>query len=157
MSTPSAQPFVVLKAANGAPLGSIGRGMLTISSVTVIAYIFRNGHLVHNLLGIVPFADRGCTATFTASSFSLYHYSKIPILVGERHAHNLRRISMPKRASPSCNYPAFERGQVLLLHQSAQEPDAAHVRCVHAALGNPPPTTFLRAVAGGFINGLRKL
>ena len=37
---PKAFPFAVLKAANGALLDSIGRGMLTIGTVTVIAYIF---------------------------------------------------------------------------------------------------------------------
>jgi hypothetical protein len=100
MSTPSAQPFTVLKAANGASLDSIGRKMLTIGSVTVIAYIFRDGDLVHNLLGIAPFADRGCTATFNARSFLLYHQSKPLILVGERHVHNLWRIPMPKRQNP---------------------------------------------------------
>ena len=46
--------FAILKAANGAMLDSIGRGMLTIGTVTVVAYIFKDTDLVHNLLGIAP-------------------------------------------------------------------------------------------------------
>ena len=60
----SLSPFAVLKAANGALLDSIGRGMFTIGMVTVIPYIFKDGDLVHNLLRIAPFADRGLKATF---------------------------------------------------------------------------------------------
>jgi hypothetical protein len=115
--------------------------MLTIKTVTVVAYIFRN------LLGIAPFADRGCTATFTASRFSLHHFGQLPILVGQRHAHNLWRIAVPKSIVPSRSLPSYEPHQVLLLHQTDQQPDAEYVRFVHAALGSPPPTTFLRAVA----------
>jgi hypothetical protein len=37
MSSPGDCPFAILKAANGALLDSIGRGMLTIQTVTVIA------------------------------------------------------------------------------------------------------------------------
>jgi hypothetical protein len=72
MSKPDSKPYAILKAANGAFLDSIGRGMLTIDTVTVVAYIFRDKDLVHNLLGISPFADIGCTAMFTASKFSLF-------------------------------------------------------------------------------------
>ncbi len=86
------KPFASLKAANGVFLDSIGRGMLTIGNVTVTAYIFWDADLVHNLLGISPFADRKCTAVFTASQFSLFHNGKTPILVGNRHAHNLWRV-----------------------------------------------------------------
>ena len=156
MSPPDSRPFAILKAANGAFLNAIGRGMLTIKTVTVVEYIFRNKDLVVNLLGIAPFADRGCTATFTASQFTLHHLGKLPILVGRRHAHNLWRIELPKTVIPSRCLPSYEPHQVLLLHQTDQQPDAEYVRFVHAALGSPPPTTFLRAVARGFINGPRQ-
>jgi hypothetical protein len=105
MSKSNKQPFAILKAANGASLNAIGGRMLTISTVTVITYIFRDTELVHNLLGIAP-------------NFSLYHHGKILFLVGERDAQ-------------ICGF-------------------------VHAALRSPPPTTFLRAVERGFINGLRQ-
>jgi hypothetical protein len=52
-------PYAILRAANGQILNAIGRGMFTVPTITVIAYIFRNEDLVHNLLGIAPFADRG--------------------------------------------------------------------------------------------------
>ena len=156
MSRIGNKPFAILKAANGSLLNSIGRGMLTIQSVTVIAYIFRNSDLVHNLLGVAPFADQGCTATFTATKFSLYHQSHTPILVGVRYAHNLWRIPMPEYHEPQGPLPAFSANQVLLLHQTSSQPLAEHVQFVHAALGSPPPTTFLRAVARGYITGPRQ-
>jgi hypothetical protein len=156
MSPPDSRPFAILKAANGTFLNAIGRGMLTIKTVTVVAYIFRNKDLVVNLLGIAPFADRGCTVTFTVSQFTLHHLGKLPILVGRCHAHNLWRIELPKTVVPSHSRPTHEPLQVLLLHQTDQQPDAEYARFVHAALGSPPPTTFLRAVARGFINGPRQ-
>ncbi len=39
----------------------------------VIAYIFKDGDLLNNLMGLAPFADRNCKAVFKATSFSLYH------------------------------------------------------------------------------------
>jgi hypothetical protein len=89
MSARGDSPSAILKAANGALLDSIGRGMLTIGTVTVVAYIFQDADLVHNLLGIAPFADRGCKASFDASHFYLYHLDRTPILVGTRDAQNL--------------------------------------------------------------------
>ena len=156
MSVAGAKPYAVLKAANGALLNSIGRGMLTIGTVTVTAYIFQDKDLVHNLLGIAPFADCGCTATFTAKNFWMYHGGNDPIMTGERHAHNLWRIAMPQRVDACVLSISDEPSQVLLMHQSAQQPIAEHIRFVHACLGSPPPNTFLRAVSRGYITGPRQ-
>jgi hypothetical protein len=155
MSPPIARPFAILTAANGASLKSIGRGMLNLATITVVAYIFRDSELVHNLLGIAPFADLDCTATFSATQFQLHHLSKVPILLGERHARNLWRIHIPDAAKSAHTLPTYEPNQVLLLHHTSPA-DAEHVRFVHACLGSPPPTTFLRAVARGYINGPRQ-
>ncbi len=89
MSGSSQPPFAILRAANGQNLNSIGRGMLTIRTITIVAYIFHDNDLVHNLLGtsIAPFADLGCTAVFTATQFSLYHHKNL-ILQETRHSAN---------------------------------------------------------------------
>jgi hypothetical protein len=47
-------PYAILCAANGQNLNAIERGMLTIQTITIVAYIFRDGDLVHTLLGIAP-------------------------------------------------------------------------------------------------------
>jgi hypothetical protein len=148
MSQAGSSPFALLRTTSGAllVLSAIGRGMLKISSVTVIAYIFRDNALLHNLLGIAPFADKGCTATFSANRFALYHLDRKPILVGTRHTGNLWRINYHY---PSAPMPPLETGPVLLLHQTQQQPDRQHVRFVHAALGSPPSTTFMKAVTCG--------
>jgi hypothetical protein len=75
-------PFAILSAANGASLNAIRRGMFTVGTVTIVAFIFRDVDLIHNLMGIAPFADLGCTATFTAKRFTLTHLGKDPILIG---------------------------------------------------------------------------
>jgi hypothetical protein len=150
-------PFAILKAANGALLNAIGRGMLTIHTVTVVGYIFRDKDLVHNLLGIAPFADRGCTAMFTSEKFKLYHRNRIPILSGTRHAQNLWRIAIPDLppSTATAVTPRYDDNkQVLLLHHQS-DPDAEHIQFVHATLGSPPPTTFLKAAVRGYINGPR--
>jgi hypothetical protein len=156
MSQAGSSPFALLRAANGALLSAIGRGMLKISTVTVIAYIFRDNDLVHNLLGIPPFADKGCTATFSANRFALYHLDRKPILVGTRDTGNLWRIALSNYHSPSAPMLQLETGPVLLLHQTQQQPDREHVRFVHAALSSPPPTTFMKAVTCGYINDPRQ-
>ncbi len=156
MSPVGSSPFAILRAANGAFLSAIGRGMLTIGSVTVIAYLFRDSDLVHPLLGIAPFADLGCTATFTAEQFTLHHHGKKPLLVGTRHTGNLWKIALSKHHHPAPPIPTVSTGPVLLLHQTQQQSDRDHVRFVHATLGSPPPTTFMRAVANGYINGPRQ-
>jgi hypothetical protein len=118
-------------------------------------YIF----LVHNLLGIAPFADKECTATFSANRFALYHLDRKSILVGTRHTGNLWRIALSNYhypIAPSAPILPLETGPVLLLHQTQQQPDREHVRFVHAALGSPPPTTFMKAVTCGYINGPRQ-
>ncbi len=131
MTTPPSKPFAILKAANGAFLDSIGRGMLAIGTVTIIAYIFMEDDLVHNLLGISFFADRGCTAVFTASQFSLLHQGKTPILVGTRHAHNLWRIDMPIQESPVGPLPLSQLKRCCCF-TSRPNLIAEHVRFVHA-------------------------
>jgi hypothetical protein len=115
--------FAILKAANGAMLDSIGRGMLTIGTVTVVAYIFKDTDLVHNLLGIAPFANRGSKASFDSSHFYLYHLDRKPMLVGTRHAQNLWRIDMPELQQPCKLVPAYAADQVCLSHHPA-DPDA---------------------------------
>ena len=148
-SPPCSSPFAILSAANGAALNAIGRGMFTVGTVTIVAFIFRDTDLIHNLMGIAPFADLGCTATFTAKRFTLTHLGNDPILIGTRHTSNLWRIPIPRQNSKLV--PDYGANQVTLLHQTAI-PEAEHIRFVHASLGHPTPTTFLTAVARGFIN-----
>jgi hypothetical protein len=57
LSRPDKPPFAVFRAANGQILTAIGKGIFQVKHISVIAYIFRDDDLVHNLLGIAPFAD----------------------------------------------------------------------------------------------------
>jgi hypothetical protein len=156
LSNPNLKPFAILKAANGQILKAIGRGVFRIKKISVLAYIFKDEDLVHNLLGIAPFADCGCRAVFTATAFTLYHHKTL-LLTGKRHSANLWHITLPgvkfrpvpprqMAASTSIAKP------VLLLHDNTRTAER-YVQFIHACLGSPPPTTFLRAVERGFFAG----
>ncbi len=100
MSNPHCKPFAVLRAANRQVLQAVGRGMFTIKSISVVAYIFGDEDLVHNLSGIAPFADCGCKAVFTGHDFNLYH-NGILLVTGKRHSANLWHIALQRPTGKS--------------------------------------------------------
>jgi hypothetical protein len=160
MSRPNQNPFAVLRAANGQMLKAIGKGIFTVKSISVVAYLFNDEDLVHNLLGLAPFADCGCEAVFTAHDFKLYH-NKDLLLNGKRYSANLWHISLqglqlPQQQTGGPDQPLEIDSPtitpVLLLHEDTRR-DAKYVQFVHACMGSPPPTTFLRAVERGFLSG----
>ncbi len=100
-------PYAMLRAANGQILNAVGRGMLTVQTITVIAYIFRDDDLVHNLLGIAPFADRECKAVFTAKKFTcITKISSSSTVLDTVRAcgilSSIRRLSQHKAYAPHC-------------------------------------------------------
>jgi hypothetical protein len=68
-------PLAELKAANHGVLTAIGRGVLSVSGMAVMAYTFADIDLANNFLGLVPFANLGCTKVFTPRSFQIYKES----------------------------------------------------------------------------------
>jgi hypothetical protein len=118
-SAPPLAPFAILRAANGQELTAIGRGIFTIKHIAVVAYLFRNEDLVHNLLGMAPFADKGCTAVFTARNFRLYHQTTL-LITGKRHSANLWHVALaggPTIGAPNIFPEGPPTTQVLLLHE----------------------------------------
>jgi hypothetical protein len=99
LSRPNHKPFAILRAANGQVLTAIGKGIFRIKHISVVAYIFRNADLVHNLLGIATFADCGCKAIFTAKDFSLHHHKTL-LMTGKRHSANLWHIALSESPRP---------------------------------------------------------
>jgi hypothetical protein len=153
ISQPNCKPFAILRAANGQILKAIGRGIFRIKQIAVVAYIFKNEDLVHNLLGIAPFADCGCEAVFT-TDFNLYHNQDL-LLTGKRHSANLWHISLPstlRTSDPPIPHLQGNNAHVLLLHEDTRA-NAKYVQFVHACFGSPPPTTFLRDVEKGYLSG----
>ncbi len=120
----------------------------------MLTHLFQDDDLAHNLLGMAPFADCGCTAVFTAQDFHLYH-GKVLLIKGRRYSENLWHVAL-------CPGPAvkgtgtFPEGpattHVLLLHDDTKR-DQKYVAFVHACMGSPPPTTFLQAVQKGYLAG----
>jgi hypothetical protein len=82
-------PFAVLKSANHSVLTAIGRGILVISNVEIVAYIFPDRDLTDNLLGLLPFANMGCTTVFKPRSFHIFKgNAQTAILSGTRPDEN---------------------------------------------------------------------
>jgi hypothetical protein len=132
--------FAILRAANGRILNSIGRGMLSIRTNTI--------DLIHNLLGISPFANLGCTAVFTATQFRLYHH-KILIL----YSANLWQIALNLSNVTLTPAPVLQQYDdsalpVLLMHDNTRL-NEDYVRYIHSCLGRPLP--FYKQVQRGYI------
>ncbi len=89
MSETNTQPFANVRSAKiGSELSPIGRGLLQIGPFCFPAYIFRDDELQEALLGFNPLTKRGCSATFTNETFSLFHdLNKEPILHGSKTTH----------------------------------------------------------------------
>jgi hypothetical protein len=91
-------PFAELKAANHGVLTAIGRGILSVSGLAVMAFIFADCDLANNFLGLVPFANLGCTGVFKPRTFLIYKEGDpTPILAGTRTS--LDSLWQPKSRS----------------------------------------------------------
>jgi hypothetical protein len=153
LSKPNHRPFATLRAANGQVLTAIGQGIFRIKKIAVVAFIFNDDDLVHNLLGIAPFADCGCKAVFTATDFNLYHGQDL-LLCGKRHSANLWHIVLPVPSGQETTKTSTlgtKTEHVLLLNEDTRT-DQKYVQFIHACLGSPPPSTFLRAVERGYLS-----
>ena len=160
MFTPTHEtPYAVWKAANGADMATIGRGVLRVGTFNLPAFVFQDRDLASNLLGVAPFSQYGCTATFTPNTLHIAERTGVPILTGEREsgsnlwvvrlegAHTLTLPATTRTALPDT--PRTAPSAFAITPQT----DARFVQFVHAAMGYPAPTTFLHAVTAGYITG----
>jgi hypothetical protein len=76
-------PFAVLKAANGQHLTAIGQGIFSVATIAVTAFVFADQDLASNLLGLIPFANAGCTSTFKPFTFHVFPQGTKPLLCRE--------------------------------------------------------------------------
>jgi hypothetical protein len=155
-------PYAAMNAANGGLLSAVGRGQMTIGGLPLVAFIFRDQDLVSNLLGLSPFANHGCESTFKAKSFQIYRpHTRTVIVHGTRSAPNTLwdvDISAAVLASTPATdgIPPPAKGQQGIFIEAnhvKQYDNRTYVRYVHASLGYPAPSTFLRAVINGYITG----
>ena len=151
-------PFAILKAANHGVLTAIGRGVLSISGLDIMAYIFPDRDLTNNLLGLVPFANLGCTGVFKPKAFHIFKANDhTAILSGTRDVlTSLWRVSLQRETGPisdSIPPPHQDTGLYVEANAVSIQDNATYVRFVHACLGYPAPSTFLRAVSQGYITG----
>jgi hypothetical protein len=127
-------------------------------------YIFSDSELVNNLLGLASFVDMVCTAVFKPSVFHLYRgRHDTPVLSERRQSAlslSLWQVDLAKAAfaaHPSDGIPppqAKEASGIYVEANSLTDQNAgSYFNFVHASLGYPAPSSFLRAVTDGFITG----
>jgi hypothetical protein len=155
---PHHPPYAVLKAANNSELTAIGRGTLKLAGLTAPAFIFRDNQLAANLLGLAPFCDLGCVAVFKKQNFQLFRHPRAaPIMAGIRTPNqSLWEIAIPTAIMTDHIPPPStmnRQGVYVEANFASNLDNKSYVRFVHACLGYPAPTTFLKAVSRGYING----
>ncbi len=156
-------PFAVLKAANGQHLTAIGQGLFTVATIAVMAFVFADQDLASNLLGLIPFANAGCTSTFKPYTFHVFPPGdQSAIVSGTRtDSSSLWHVRLQRGQAPQNEHvrtdgippPHSSKGTYVEAHAASHLDNASYVRYVHASLGYPAPTTFLRAVEKGLITG----
>jgi hypothetical protein len=123
-----------------------------------MAYIFPDRDLTNNLLGLVPFANLGCTGVFKPKTFHIFKANNhTAILSGTRDKPtSLWRVSLQHETGPVSDAippPYQDKGLYVEANAVNIQDNATYVCFVHACLGYPAPSTFLRAVCQGFITG----
>jgi hypothetical protein len=158
---PGKPPNAVLTAANGASIASIGQGVLVVGGLALGAFVFADDNLANNLLGLVPFANKGCTSSFRPHTFHVFKpQDGAAILGGTRESKSsLWQVRLHRGPKPIDEItdgippPSQMKGHYIEAHAAINHDTASYVKFVHASLGYPAPNTFLRAVERGFING----
>jgi hypothetical protein len=135
-------PFAELKAANHGVLTAIGRGILSISGLAVMAFIFADCDLANNLLGLVPFANLGCTGVFQPRTFMIYKEGDpTPILAGTRTSlDSLWQVPLHQDlgcVTDGIPPPSGTPGIYVEANAVSIQDNATYVRFVHACMGYP--------------------
>jgi hypothetical protein len=152
-------PFAILKAANHGVLTAIGRGVLSISGLDIMAYIFLDRDLTNNLLGLVPFANLGCTGVFKPKTFHIFKDNNhTAILSGTRDKHtSLWRVSLQNETgtvSDAIPPPYQDKGLYVEANAVSQHPRQCNVRSFRTCLPwIPSAQHFLTGRESGFYHG----
>ncbi len=132
-------------------MNAIGRGQFPVGPLSLPAFVFNDSDLASNLLGVAPFSNMNCTATFTPTTFQICDQSGVTILSGHRRSSTSLWLVNLNRPDTDVSVTCLPQTIGSALHVFKPRTDAQYVRFVHAALCHPAPTTFLHAVSAGFI------
>jgi hypothetical protein len=148
---PHETPYAVWKAGNGSNMAAIGRGVLRVGTFNLPAFVFQDKDLASNLLGVAPFSNHDCTATFTPTTFRISERTGSPILTGERElGSSLWVVRLEGVAKPTLSATTRTAPSAFAV---TPQTDARFVQFVHAAMGYSASTTFLHAVTARYITG----
>jgi hypothetical protein len=120
-----------------------------------MAYIFPDKDLTNNLLGLLSFANMGCTTVFKPRSFHIFKgNARTAILSGTRPDENsLWRVPIHSdwgAATDGIPPPVHAAGLYIEVNAVTVQDNVTYVKFIRACLGCPSPSTFLHA---GFITG----
>ena len=123
---------------NGAAIRSIATGTLHTHPISIPVHIFPDDQLERSLNSTADFCNKGCTATFTATSMHIDHDSSGIIVASstklptDKLWPSFDLSSTPTPISPTAN--------IMVRH----EINADFIEYTHACLGSPPDSSMLQ-------------
>jgi hypothetical protein len=137
---------------NGAEITSRTSGIIPITTgedeLPITAHVFDDDQLDRTIISLADFCNRGCTATFTATSALITHGTKTIIKSSKAPEQKLWPIDLDKLK----DIPESE-AHVAISHNF----NADYVNFWHACLGSPPVSTLIRALRAGYLQSLPRL
>lgn len=150
----------MVRVANNGIIQSTEKGTLRVptftgSDIVITGYIFPDHTLSHNLAGFSNFCNEGCTVTLTQIGITVSR-DGVTIWAGEKAPNDkLWFLDLSSIGTPTL-HPA-DTATTDAMSAIHLDSDAEYVRFVHAALGSPPLTTFLKAISNGWLSNLPRL
>ena len=124
------------------------------------AHVFLDGSLHHSLLSLSQLCNSGCEVHLTATDLTVTYIDNV-ILSGSKEPDALLwtvQFPAPQESTPVLA-PVFPIpapfGDINSVIRS--QSDADYVRLIHATLGSPPISSFLRALDRGYLDTIPRL
>ena len=131
---------LAVKFANGTQASSIGSGILPAGPVTVPVSILDPTNLTHQLLGVAPFTNVGCTAYFDNTT-ALITKNGHTVLTGFKQPHDtLWTVDLDQ-------LPSNGQANLAIRSQSVQE----RVNYFQCLFGNRPLSSMVKALTNNYI------
>jgi hypothetical protein len=136
---------------NGAAIRSIATGTLHTHPISIPVHIFPDDQLERSLNSTADFCNKGCTATFTATSMHIVHDSSGIIVASstklptDKLWPSFDLSSTPTPISPTAN--------IMVRH----EINADFIEYTHACFGSPPDSSMLRALKAGYLANVDRI
>ena len=137
---------------NGEVITSTGSGVVHLpANIDLLANIYPDSVLRHNLAPIAPLCNKGCTAVFTATTATVKHGDTVVLQGVKEPTDMLWHFQIPTSPTPFKQ----NRGQTNLV--MSNQLDADYVEWMAATLGGPVTSTLLKAAKKGYLSSFPRI